>query len=187
MKMVSAALVCALGLLAPTGRAQKSSHPPVQFTQRVQREVTHRILMLPYYDVFDAIGFKVEGYNVTLFGKVTRPTLKDDAERVVKKIEGVERVNNQIEVLPVSFNDDDIRRRMFRAIYGYAPLQRYALPPIKPIRIIVDRGHVTLEGVVDSQGDKNLANIRANGVPGVFSVTNHLTVTLEKSSQKTQK
>jgi len=115
MKMVSAALVCALGLLAPTGRAQKSSHPPVQFTQRVQREVTHRILMLPYYDVFDAIGFKVEGYNVTLFGKVTRPTLKDDAERVVKKIEGVERVNNQIEVLPVSLNDDDIRRRMFRA------------------------------------------------------------------------
>jgi hyperosmotically inducible periplasmic protein len=187
MKLISAALVLGLGLLASPARAQKSSRPPAQFTQRVQREVMHQILMLPYYDVFDAIGFKVEGYNVTLFGRVTRPSLKDDAARVVKKIEGVERVNNQIEVLPASFFDDDIRRRMFRAIYGYGPLQRYALPPIKPIRIIVDRGHVTLEGVVDSQGDKNLVNIRANGVPGVFSVTNHLIVAQEKSSRKAQK
>jgi hyperosmotically inducible protein len=187
MKLISTALVFLLAFLAVAGAAQKSSRPPVQFTQRVQREVTHRILMLPYYDVFDAIGFKVEGYNVTLFGKVTRPTLKEDAESVVKKIEGVEKVNNQIEVLPASFFDDDIRRRMFRTIYGYAPLQRYALPPIKPIRIIVDRGHVTLEGVVDSQGDRNLVNIRANGVPGVFSVTNHLSVPLEKTSKKAQK
>jgi hyperosmotically inducible periplasmic protein len=187
MKLISAALVFSLGFLPLPGQAQKSSYPPAQFTQRVQREVTHRILMLPYYDVFDAIGFKVEGYNVTLFGKVTRPLLKEDAERAVKKIEGVEKVTNQIEVLPASFNDDDIRRRMFRAIYGYAPLQRYALPPIKPIRIIVDRGHVTLEGIVDSKGDRNLVNIRANGVPGVFSVTNHLMVPPEKPSRKTQK
>jgi hyperosmotically inducible protein len=147
----------------------------------------HQILMLPYYDVFDAIGFKVEGYDVTLFGKVTKPYLKDDAARVVKKIEGVERVNNQIEVLPVSFNDDRLRRHLFRAIYGYGPLQRYALPPIKPIRIIVDRGHATLEGMVDSQFDKNLANIRANGVSGVFSVANHLSVTPARSTQNKEK
>lgn len=176
MKLISAALVFILAFWAAPAGAQKNSRPPAQFTQRVQREVAHRILMLPYYDVFDAIGFKVEGYNVTLFGKVTRPSLKEDAGRAMKGIEGVERINNQIEVLPASFFDDDIRRRMFRAIYGYGPLQRYALPPIKPIRIIVDRGHVTLEGIVDSKADRNLVNIRANGVPGVFSVTNHLTV-----------
>lgn len=186
MKLISAALVFSFAFSAIL-TAQRSSRPPAQFTQRVQREVMHRILMLPYYDVFDAIGFKVEGYNVTLFGKVTRPSLKDDAERVVKKIEGVERVDNRIEVLPASFFDDDIRRRMFRAIYGYAPLQRYALPPIKPIRIIVDRGHVTLEGIVDSKGDRNLVNIRANGVPGVFSVTNNLIVASSQSSKYKQK
>src|SRR5262249_58337352 len=117
-------------------------------------------------------------------GQVTRPWIKSDAERVVKKIEGVEKVNNQIEVLPASFFDDDIRRRMFRAIYGYGPLQRYALPPIKPIRIIVNRGHVTLEGVVDNNGDRNLVNIRANQVPGVFSVTNHLVVEGASSNHK---
>jgi hyperosmotically inducible protein len=183
MKLFSVAVIsCLLFLELP---AQKASNPPARFTERVQREVMHQILMLPYYDVFDAIGFKVEGYNVTLLGKVTRPSLKSDAERVIKKIEGVEKVNNQIEVLPLSPFDDDIRRREFRSIYGYGPLQRYALPPIKPIRIIVDHGHVTLEGIVDSTGDRNLVNIRANSVPGVFSVTNHLAV--EKASGKKQK
>ncbi len=187
MKSISALLVFCFAIAASPQMEQRSSHPhpdpAPQFTQYVQREVMHRILMLPYYDVFDAIGFKVEGYDVTLFGKVTKPYLKDDAARVVKKIEGVEHVNNQIEVLPASFNDDRLRRHLFRAIYGYGPLQRYALPPIKPIRIIVDRGHVTLEGIVDSQFDKNVANIRANGVPDVFSVTNHLTVASAKSAQ----
>jgi hyperosmotically inducible protein len=130
--------------------------------------------MLPYYGVFDAIGFKVEGYDLVLLGKVTRPSLKEDAGHAMKGIEGVERIDNRIEVLPASFFDDDIRRRTFRAIYGYPALQRYGLPPIKPIRIIVDHGHVTLEGIVDSNGDRNLVNLRANGVSGVFSVTNHL-------------
>jgi len=185
MKLFSVALISCLLFLELPAPAQKSSNPPARFTQRVQREVMHQILMLPYYDVFDAIGFKVEGYNVTLLGKVTRPSLKSDAERVIKKIEGVEKVDNQIEVLPLSPFDDDIRRREFGAIYGYGPLQRYALPPIKPIRIIVDHGHVTLEGIVDSSGDRNLVNIRANGVSGVFSVTNHLAV--ERASGKKQK
>ena len=94
----------------------------------------------------------------------------------MKKIEGVEKVDNQIEVLPVSSMDDRLRQRLFRAIYGSASLQRYDMPVIKPIRIIVNKGHVTLEGVVDNEGDKNVANIRANGVSGVFSVKNNLVV-----------
>jgi len=151
-----------------------------QAVERIQREVRHEILMLPYFDVFDNITFKVEGYDVTLSGQVVRPTLKTDAERVVKAIEGVEKVDNQIEVLPVSPNDDRIRIRAFRAIYGYSALQRYALPVIKPIRIIVKNGHITLEGVVDSEADKNLVNMRARGVSGSFSVTNNLMVSSGK-------
>jgi len=160
--------------------AQKSPQPPANFTQRVQKQVTHEILMLPDYDEFDAIGFKVEGYNVTLFGYVIHAWLKSDLEHTIKKIEGVERVNNQIEILPPSPFDDRLRRQLFRAIYGYGPLQRYGVGSNRPIHIIVDRGHVTLEGVVDSTGDKNLVNIRANGVPGVFSVTNNLQVPSKK-------
>jgi hyperosmotically inducible protein len=144
--------------------------------ERIKKEVRHELVMLPYLDVFDNLAYKVDGYTVALFGQVTNPTVKSDAENAVKKIEGVEKVENQIEVLPVSPMDDNLRRRLFRAIYGYAPMQKYALPTIKPIRIIVKNGHVTLEGVVDSQEDKNIANIRANGVSGVFSVTNNLVV-----------
>jgi hyperosmotically inducible protein len=163
--------LCAL--LASPLSAQK--HPISQkAVDRIVKEVRHQLLMLPYLDVFDNLAYQVNGYNVTLLGQVTRPTLRDDAERVVKKIEGVEKVNNKIEVLPVSINDDRLREQLYRAIYGYGPLQRYAIVPQKPIRIIVKNGHVTLEGVVDSEMDKNLANIQANSVPGVFSVVNHL-------------
>jgi len=144
--------------------------------ERIQKEVRHELVMLPYLTVFDNLAYKVDGYNVTLMGQVTNPTVKSDAEASVKKIEGVEKVDNQIEVLPVSPMDDQLRRRLYRAIYQYAPLQRYALPVIEPIRIVVKGGHVTLEGVVDNQSDKNLVGIRANGVSGVFSVTNNLTV-----------
>ncbi|MGA2600994.1 MAG: BON domain-containing protein, partial [Bryobacteraceae bacterium] len=118
----------------------------------------------------------VDGNVVTLSGQVTRPVLKSDAERVVKRIEGVVQVNNQIEVLPLSPHDDRLRRSLYRAIYGYGPLNRYALPVLQPIRIIVKNGHVTLEGVVDNESDKNIVNIRARGVPGSFSVTNNLRV-----------
>ena len=144
--------------------------------ERIQREVRHELVMLPYLDVFDNLAYKVDGYNVTLFGQVTRPVLKSDAENVVKKIEGIEKVDNQIEVLPPSPMDDQLRLRLYRAIYGYAPLQKYALGVLKPIRIIVKGGHVTLEGVVDNASDKNVAGLRANGVPGVFSITNNLAV-----------
>jgi hyperosmotically inducible periplasmic protein len=175
-RLLLGAAVMAMATLSAAAQRDVSQ----QTVQRIQKEVRHEILMLPYFDVFDNIAFKVEGYNVTLTGQVIRPTLKTDAERVVKAIEGVEKVDNQIEVLPVSPNDDRLRLRLFRAIYGYAALQRYALPVIKPIRIIVKNGNVTLEGAVDSEADKNLVNIRARGVSGSFSVTNNLIVSSSK-------
>ena len=144
--------------------------------QRIQKEVRHELLMLPYLDVFDNIAYKVDGYNVTLIGQVIRPSLKSDAERAVKGIEGVEKVDNQIEVLPPSGMDDRLRQRLFQAIYGFPALQKYALGVQKPIRIIVKSGRVTLEGVVDSDADKNVAGLRANSVSGIFSVTNNLQV-----------
>jgi hyperosmotically inducible protein len=144
--------------------------------ERIAREVRHELLMLPYFGVFDNIAFKVEGSTVTLLGQVVRPTLKSDSENVVKHIEGVEKVDNQIEVLPVSPMDDGLRLRLYREIYGFPALEKYALGVQKPIRIIVKNGHVTLEGVVDNEADKNMAGLRANGVPGIFSVANNLRV-----------
>src|SRR6202011_4939006 len=155
---------------------QQATQPSSRATERITKEVRHELLMLPYFGVFDNLAYKVDGYNVTLIGQVTRPTLKSDAENVVKKIEGVEHVDNQIEVLPLSPNDDRIRRQLYRAIYGYPALQKYAMGVQQPIRIIVKNGNATLEGVIDSEADKNIANIRARSVPGVFSVTNNLQV-----------
>ena len=144
---------------------------------QIAREVRHRLLMLPYYGVFDDLAFKVDGDTVTLLGEVTQPRLKDDAEKTVKSIEGVKRVINQIEVLPLSPMDDQIRLAEYRAIYGDPALStRYGYRSIPPIHIIVKNGHVTLEGVVANEMDKNIAGIRANSVPGVFSVTNDLQV-----------
>jgi hyperosmotically inducible protein len=171
--LLVACLVLALGSVVIGQQATQASP---RSTERITREVRHELLMLPYFGVFDNIAYKVDGYNVTLLGQVSRPTLKSDAENVVKRIEGVEKVDNQIEVLPTSPNDDRLRLQLYRAIYGYAPLQKYALGVQKPIRIIVKNGNVTLEGVVDNETDKNLANIRAHGVSGVFSVTNNLQV-----------
>jgi hyperosmotically inducible protein len=149
---------------------------PPQAADRIAREVRHQLIMLPFLDVFDNLTYSVAGYSVTLKGQVTNPTLKKDAERAVKQIEGVESVNNQIEVLPTSTMDDQLRLRLYRAIYGFAPLEKYAMPVIKPIRIIVRNGNVTLEGVVDNKADKDMAGLRANGVSGAFSVTNNLVV-----------
>jgi hyperosmotically inducible protein len=133
--------------------------------------------MLPYVNAFDYMSFTTDtNGNVTLMGEVTNPTLKKDAGNVVKRVEGVERVDNQIQVLPVSFFDNGLRVQLFRTIYGYPVLQRYGLGVNKPIRIIVDNGHVTLVGFVDNEADKNIAGIRANSVPGVFSVDNQLKV-----------
>lgn len=158
------------------GLAQDRGQPTARSQERITKEVRHELLMLPYFGVFDNIAYKVDGGTVTLLGQVARPSLKPDAENAVKHIEGVDRVDNQIEVLPTSPMDDGLRRRLYRAIYGYPALEKYAMGVQKPIRIIVKNGHVTLEGVVDNEGDKNFAGMRANGVPGIFSVTNNLRV-----------
>jgi hyperosmotically inducible periplasmic protein len=144
--------------------------------ETISREVRHELVMLPRVTVFDNLAYRVDGHTVTLSGQVTQPIVKDDAEKALKGLEGVERVDNQIEVLPLSPNDDRLRLALYRAIYGFNALNRYALPVVKPIRIVVKNGHVTLEGVVASEADKNLAGIRANGVHGVFSVMNNLQV-----------
>jgi hyperosmotically inducible protein len=142
---------------------------------RIAREVRHQLLMLPYYGVFDDLAFFVQGSTVTLVGQVTRPTLKSDAQNVVKRVEGITDVINNIEVLPPSPMDDQIRMAEYRAIYGDPALStRYGFRALPSIHIIVKNGHVTLEGVVANESDKNLVNIRANGVENVFSVTNNL-------------
>jgi hyperosmotically inducible periplasmic protein len=173
-------VVVTLLSLATLGLTQDRDQPSAKAQERITREVRHELLMLPYFGVFDNIAFRVDGYTVTLLGQVVRPTLKSDAGNVVKHIEGVEKVDNQIEVLPPSPMDDRLRLRLYRAIYGYPALEKYALGVQKPIRIIVKNGNVTLEGVVDNEGDKNLAGLRANGVSGIFSVTNNLRVESSK-------
>lgn len=143
---------------------------------KISKEVRHELVMLPYYGVFDNLAYRVDGAKVTLFGQVTKPTLKSDAEHAVKRIEGVQNVDNEIEVLPLSPSDDRIRLATYRAIYSKPTLQRYQMGAVPPIHIIVKNGNITLVGVVDSEGDKNLAGIAANGVPGAFKVTNELAV-----------
>jgi len=163
-------LACALTAALPAQEASPKAE------DRIKKEVRHELLMLPDVGVFDNLAYKVEGYNVTLYGQVTRGIVKSESEKSVKSIEGVEHVDNQIEVLPASPMDDRLRVQLYRAIYGDGALERYALPVIRPIRIIVKNGHVNLEGVVDNEADKNIAGIRAGGVPGIFSVTNNLQV-----------
>jgi hyperosmotically inducible periplasmic protein len=141
---------------------------------RLVRQIRHELVMLPFYSVFDWMTYSVDGYNVKLMGQVTRPTLKSDAGNIIKQLEGVERVDNEIEVLPLSPQDDRIRLAVFRSIYSFPALNRYALQAVPPIHIIVKNGNVTLKGVVATNAEKNIANIRANTVSGVFSVTNDL-------------
>ncbi len=143
---------------------------------RMSREVRHELVMLPYYGVFDNLAYSVNNGVVTLYGEVTRPSLKSDAGNAVKGIEGVTRVDNKIQTLPLSSADDQIRRATYRAVFGEPSLNRYAMQAVPPIHIIVDNGKVTLVGVVATEGDKNIAGLRANGVSGVFSVNNELRI-----------
>jgi hyperosmotically inducible periplasmic protein len=170
----------ALALLAPA--YAQNGRPKGQ--DRIVREVRHELVMLPYYGVFDNLTFKVDGATVTLLGEVTRPTLKSDAENVVKGIEGVEKVNNQLQVLPLSPNDDRIRIAAYRTIFSQPGLDRYAMQAVPPIHIIVNNGKITLEGVVANQADKDRAALQAKGVSGAFSVTNNLRVESDKSGQR---
>lgn len=143
---------------------------------RLERQIRHELVMLPYYGVFDRLVYSVNGGVVTLMGEVTRPTLKSSAENVIKDLEGITKVENRITVLPLSPNDDNLRLALYRAIYGHTALNRYALQAVPSIHIIVDRGNVVLDGVVANDGDRNIANIQANSVSGVFSVQNNLQI-----------
>jgi hyperosmotically inducible protein len=171
--MKTSALALLLGLVTvgwQTASAQGS-------VERITKEVHHELALLPYYGVFDFLAYKVSADGtVTLLGQVTQPTLKSDAENAVKHIEGVEHVDNQIQVLPLSPMDNEIRHAAFRAIYGSPQLTKYAWKSVQSIHIIVNNGHITLEGVVDSQADKEVAEIRAKSVPNVFSVDDNLMV-----------
>ena len=167
------------------GLPQENKHQRSEesYRTRLTKQVRHQLVMLPWYSVFDNLAFRIDGDKVTLLGQVTRPTLKSDAEAAVKSVEGVAAVKNEIEVLPLSSMDDQLRRAVFRAIYGQVGLNRYAIQAIPSIHIIVKNGNVTLEGVVDNEADKNLANLRANQVPNVFSVKNNLVVAGDKKKR----
>ena len=171
----SGALILALTLLLTicvSGLAQDRRPAPgrAELLEKIRKE----LVTLPWYGVFDNLKYKLDGSTVTLYGEVVRPTTRSDAERRVARLSGVTRVINQIRVLPLSSFDDQIRRRTYAEISRKGSLYRYFMGANPSIHIIVDRGHVTLEGVVANRGDANLAYIAARGVPGVFSVTNNL-------------
>jgi hyperosmotically inducible periplasmic protein len=202
-----ACLVCYIGLAAAqeTTQTQSSSGLTQDDVLRMANEVRKQIVTLPQYGVFDDIHFGIKGSTVILRGQASRPILKSSAENVVKKIKGVTAVENEIEVLPLSPNDDRIRAAVYAAIYRYPALQRYTSnrgprstsstgrsmgitndPPIgwHAIHIIVKNGNVTLKGVVDTSGDLALAEMRANSVPGVFSVESDLYVPQAEKAEK---
>ncbi len=155
---------------------EKKQRSEAKYREKLYKEVRHQLVMLPWYSVFDNLAYQVDGDKVILSGQVTRPVLKSDAEAAVKSIEGVSSVVNNIEVLPPSPMDDQLRHALYRAIYGDPDLARYSIQAVPSIHIIVKNGNVTLEGIVDSETNKNLAGLRANQVPNVFSVKNNLVV-----------
>jgi hyperosmotically inducible periplasmic protein len=168
-----------LGTAAAAGARTNQQAPPPNssdYQAWLTNQVRHQLVMLPYYSVFDNLEYRVEGSHVTLMGQVVWPMQKDDATNAVKRIEGVQSVDNQIQVLPFDPMDQQIRHAEFRAIYGAPGMDIYLIRSVQPIHIIVDNGHVTLEGVVSNQTDKNIAGLAANRVPNVFSVTNNLRV-----------
>lgn len=186
---VAAALLSALCVTAGVAQAGQDTTPPggaqnqiqteelsPQAEAALQKKIVHAIVMLPYYGVFDSLGYRLHGRTVTLTGQVLWPSLKPDAEHAVKKIEGIDQVINEIQVLPPGPLDQRIREQVRAAIYDYGPLFKYKNLPNPPIRIIVDNARLTLTGVVDTETDKNLCTMRANQVPSVLSVTNNLRV-----------
>lgn len=157
-----------------------------QVTQdQMVQNIRSALIKLPYYGVYDYLEFSINGRTVTLKGYASRPSLKNDAQAAVKDVKGVEEVVNNVEVLPLSPNDDRIRRTVYNAVYGTPALQRYGIGANPPIHIIVKNGNVRLEGVVSNENDKNIAGMQAQGVGGTFKVKNDLRI--ESASQKTQK
>jgi hyperosmotically inducible periplasmic protein len=170
MYPVVIAVIAVLSVLTPAQR--KDSR-----TLRMEADIERELFMLPNYSVFDFLAFRIEpGGTVRLLGQVIRPTLKADAERRAKRVEGVEQVINDIEVLPVSQGDDAIRLAVARNIYNSTALDRYGFQSQPPIHIIVKQGRVTLEGVVDSESDKTVAGLKAREITGVFEVKNNLSI-----------
>jgi hyperosmotically inducible protein len=165
------------GALAAARQEAKARRVARNSDDYLKKEVRHELTMVPWYTVFDILQYRVSGNEVTLTGAVVNPTVKTDAENAIKHIEGVETINDRIEVLPPSPMDDEIRRAEYRAIYSQGTLSRYGIGSLQSIHIIVKGGHVTLEGNVDNEADKNAAGIYANGVTNVFSVANNLVVT----------
>jgi hyperosmotically inducible protein len=143
---------------------------------QLARKVRHELVTLPYYGVFDNLAYNINGGTVTLYGQVVRPTTKSDAANRVKRLPGVSRVVNNIKVLPLSSFDDKIRAATYRSLARTGGLYRYLQGANPSIHIVVDRGNVTLEGVVANKGDRTLANMAARQVFGTFSVTNNLRV-----------
>jgi hyperosmotically inducible periplasmic protein len=165
--------VLSLGLAAA---AFGSTADNARLEQRLNNEVRHALVMIPQFGVFDNLSYRVDGSTVTLYGQVRDAIVKDAAASSVKRLEGVQKVDNRIQILPASFNDDRIRAQVARAVFGDPRLSSYAIEPVPPIHIIVENGRVNLVGVVRTQAEKDSAFIRANGVPGVFSVNNNLQV-----------
>lgn len=175
-------IACILALAPVVSFAKDKDHndafmPGNKSESEIAREVRHKLILIPYYGVFDDIAFNVNGGTVTLLGAVTQPYLKDDAEKAAKSVKGVTQVINNIEVLPLSPMDDQIRRAVFRAIYSQPGIDiRYGYRAVPSIHILVKNGHVTLEGFVANQMDKTLIDMAANHVPNVFSVTDDLQI-----------
>lgn len=176
MKVGISVKLLALAALAASVLAQPNTSQPAADTTPLAKEIRHELLMMPYYGVFDNLSFRIDGDQVTLMGEVSRPTLKTEAERRVKAITGVEIVDNQIRILPLSPYDNRLRIASARTIFGNPVLSRYSWGAHPPIHLIVENGTLTLKGVVDSKADRDLAGILANGIPGAFAVNNELVI-----------
>lgn len=174
-------LFLCLALGANPGGAQhsggtKAINAELKDSSPLAREVQHQLLTLPYYSVFDNLGFLIEGNKVTLYGQVVRSSLKKNAEAEIKSLEGIDIVVNHVEVLPASASDDELRRSIYRSIFEDSTLSRYAVQAVPSIHIIVKNGDVALEGTVGSAADKGRATVRTNAVANVRSVKNNLVV-----------
>jgi BON domain len=170
MTLAATLVLTVVPAIAVANQVQAATNP------QLARQVRHELVMLPYYGVFDNLGYNINGRTVTLYGQVVRPTTRTDAERAVRRLPGVVRVVNNIKVLPLSGFDDNIRATTYRSIARTSGLYRYLQGTNPSLHIIVDHGHVALEGVVSNKGDRTLAYLAANRVPGVFSVSNNLRV-----------
>ena len=172
IKLVTMIATLVIGAFTASGATAATPSSPPQ--GRIAKQVRHELLTLPYYGVFDNLAYKVDGNTVTLYGQVVHASTRSDAAARVSRLAGVSRVVNNIEVLPLSSMDNSIRLRTFRAIARMGGLNRYMMGANPSIHIVVNHGQVSLEGVVDSSADRQLAYMAANQVSGVFSVTNNL-------------